>query len=743
MNNNIEATIKESCLPGLKRIGQVLLVLLLAVSNVCFAQLDKQAARALIARIIPDQANHFEVAYIPKDGNRDVFEIKSSDGKIVLSGNNGVSVASALNYYLQNYCHCSITWNGTNLNMPAKLPQVTKTIRVTSPYKFRYYLNYCTFNYTMSWWNWDQWQKEIDWMALNGINMPLALTGQNYIWDQVYKSLGFTDEELDKFFPGPAYFSWFWMSNLDGWGGPLPQNWMKEHEILQKKILARERSLGMIPVLPAFTGHVPPGFKDKFPEAKLNKVNWFGNFPDVNILNPDDSLFTVIGRKFLELQTKEYGTDHYYSSDVFNEITPPTSDTTYLSSISGKVYRSMQVVDPKAVWVMQGWLFLNDTKFWKQPQIRALLSAVPDENMIILDLYSEHIPVWNKTDAYYGKPWIWNMLNNFGGNIVLYGNMNKIARIPASLINDPKAGRMEGIGLTMEGAHHNPGIYQLMLSNVWSDKPINLDNWIKKYTTSRYGKLNDNAVKAWEILRNTVYKRNDLFLGGPKSIITERPVFKFDDNLGYDPKELIKAWELLIQCSDQFGNNDGFQYDLVDVARQVLANYADQLHQQIVTAYKNNDIDSFQKLSHRFLQLLEDMDRLLGTRRDFLLGTWLENARRWGTTPREKNLYEFNARDLITLWGPKDCALHDYASKQWNGMLKGFYEPRWQQFFQYVLTCMKDGKKVNMNHYDQNIENWEWNWVTGHGHYATTPQGDPVAVSKEMYRKYSALVKQQ
>ncbi len=743
-SNNYEG----SGLSNLKRVSYIFALFLLATTNVVFAQLNRQAAQALIERIIPNQASHFEVTYIPKDGNKDVFEIKSVNGKIVLSGNNGVSVASALYYYLKNYCHCSVTWNGTNLNMPAKLPQVKKTIRISSPYKYRYYLNYCTFNYTMSWWNWDQWQKEIDWMALNGINMPLALTGQNYIWDQVYKSLGFTDAELNKFFPGPAYFAWFWMSNLDGWGGPLSQHWMKTHELLQKKILARERTLGMMPVLPAFTGHVPASFSEKFPDAKVNKMSWFGNFPDVHILNPEDSMFTVIGRKFLELQTKEYGTDHYYSSDIFNEVTPPSSDPAYLENISQKVYRSMQEVDPRAVWVMQGWLFLNDKKFWKQPQIKGLLNAVPDSHMIILDLYSERSPVWNETDAYYGKPWIWNMLHNFGGNIALYGNMGTISRVPASLLTNPKAGNLQGIGLTMEGSHQNPALYQLMLSNVWRDQPINLDNWLKNYTIRRYGALNEDAVKAWEILKKTVYKDNDQFLGAPESIITGRPTFKSstdwtDTALYYNPQELAKAWTLLINCADQFRNSDGFQYDLVDVTRQVLANYADQVHQELAKAYQDKDMAAFQKSSEEFLQLITDMNTLLGTRRDFLLGTWLSDARRWGVTKQEKDLYEFNARDLITLWGGKDSKLHEYACKQWNGLLTGFYEPRWRQFFSYVQTCMKDNKSVDMNYFDNKIEDWEWKWVHGHERYATTPQGDPIKVSKEMYQKYIDLVKKQ
>lgn len=182
-------------------------------------KLDIVASKNLIKRVIPTYADSFEVEYVGQEEGKDVFELESIGNKIVLRGNNGVSVASALNYYLKYYAHCDISWNGINLNVPFPMPKVEGKIHKVSPYQYRHYFNYCTFNYTASWWDWERWQWEIDFMALNGINMPLALTGQNSIWYKVYRKLGFTDEELDSFFSGPAYFTWFWMGNLDGWGG--------------------------------------------------------------------------------------------------------------------------------------------------------------------------------------------------------------------------------------------------------------------------------------------------------------------------------------------------------------------------------------------------------------------------------------------------------------------------------------------------------------------------------------------
>jgi alpha-N-acetylglucosaminidase len=709
------------------------------------ADRDTKAIYGLIRRVVPEHADNFEVEFIPKDGEKDVYEIESRDGRIVLRGNNGVSVASALNHYLKYYTNSSITWNGSNLNIPDPMPAVPQKVRNTSPYKYRYYLNYCTFNYTMSWWDWERWQWEIDWMAMNGINMPLAVTGQNAIHRRVYKSLGLTDKDLETFFSGPAYFSWFWMGNLDGWAGPLPVSWMESHEALQKQILERERGLGMTPILPAFTGHVPPAFKDKFPNANLKKTNWDGMFPDVYLLDPNDPMFVEIGKKFIEEEIRTYGTDHFYTSDTFNENEPPSSDSTFLSTVGQKVYQSMAAADPEATWIMQGWLFHFSRDFWQPAQTRAMLGAVPDDKMIILDLWSEKNPMWLKTNAYYGKPWIWNMLHNFGGNVNMYGLMDRVATAPAQALHHPERGKMVGIGLTPEGIEHNPVMYDLMMENAWRDEPIELDSWLKDYARRRYGAANEQADKAWQILRRTVYA-DSVTNGGPESIVAGRPTFSRNTggvttNFTYEPMELVSAWNHLAAASDQLQNSEGYQFDLVDLTRQVMANYATNIQQQFARDYENKDLASFKKHSAEFIDLIDDMDRLLATQEDFLLGRWLNAAKSWATTAEEKALYERNARNLITLWGDKDSKLSEYANRQWSGLLTGYYKKRWQQYFTYVISQMEKGQEIDQKAFDEKIKEWEWQWVHSNESYPDQPQGQPVAVAKEMYRKYNELIK--
>lgn len=698
------------------------------------------AAYALVKRVVPRMIDKVVVELADKQDKNDWFELESKDGKIILRGTNGVSVASALNYYLKNYCQCQITWNGTNLKLPSILPVVPTKIHKDTPYNYRYYLNYCTFNYSMSWWDWSRWQKEIDYMALNGINMPLALTGQNIVWYNVYRKLGFTDKELETFFSGPAYFSWFWMGNLDGWGGPLPKSWMTDHEALQKQILARERELGMTPVLPAFTGHVPPAFNEKYPEASLKKTTWL-DYPQVNILDPQDPMFEKIGKLFIEEETKLYGTDHLYSSDTFNENLPPTNDTTYLSNVSGKIYGVMKSADPEATWVMQGWMFYYQSDFWKPAQMKAVLNAVPENRMIILDLWSETHPVWQQTEAYYGKPWMWCMLHNFGGNVSMRGNLKTVATAPSAALNDPKSGNMVGIGLTPEAIEQNPVMYELMLENVWNKQPVDVDSWLKDYVIRRYGKLNEDAQKAWTILLNTVYasdNQND----GSQNVITSRPTLqRGTPKHTYKSEDLLPAWKLMIKASSNLQQSDGFRYDLVDLTRQVLVNYADTLHSAIASAYAKRDKGNLEKLTGDFLSLLDDLDDLLATRNDFLLGPWIESAKRCGHTKDEKMLYEKNARDQITLWGGEKSVLHDYACKQWAGLMKDFYKQRWQIFFAAMKQSALTNEKPSFDKINQQIASFEWKWVNQTTPvYPEVPLGNSVEMAKKLFHKYQPVL---
>jgi alpha-N-acetylglucosaminidase len=210
--------------------------------------------------------------------------------------------------------------------------------------------------------------------------------------------------------------------------------------------------------------------------------------------------------------------------------------------------------------------------------------------------------------------------------------------------------------------------------------------------------------------------------------------------LNYEAVDLMPAWDEMMKAAPASKNSDGFQYDLVDIARQVLVNYASVLQQQFAKAYKEKNIENFQLYKDQFIELINDVDELLATRKDFLLGPWVASARKCGKTSNEKDLYEFNAKDIITLWGDQNCPLNEYACRQWSGLLTDFYKPRWEQFFNITVAAMKEGKEMDKDAFIKSIRQWEWQWVKQRKDYPVAAKGNPVAVAGKMFNKYRQLL---
>lgn len=225
----------------------------------------------------------------------------------------------------------------------------------------RYYQNVCTVSYSMAWWDFARWEREIDWMAMNGLNLPLSFTGQEVVWQKLFTQIGLTEKEIKEYFSGAAFLAWQRMGNIRGWGGPLDNDWIKKQGTIQSQIVERVRLFGMSNALPGFSGHVPEGLKRVFPNAKLIRSAGWGNFNETYsqdyLLEPTDPLFMTLGTQFYQLLIAEYGTDHIYNADTYNEMNPSSTDLDFLADTNKAIYDAMAGVDKEAVFLMQGWLF--------------------------------------------------------------------------------------------------------------------------------------------------------------------------------------------------------------------------------------------------------------------------------------------------------------------------------------------------------------------------------------------------
>jgi alpha-N-acetylglucosaminidase len=697
----------------------------------------EDAARALVSRVIPAHASQIDVREIaPGADGADVFEAETLGGRLVLGGNSGVSIASALGWYLRNVARLQMSWDGDNMGLAGPLPPVPAKVRISSPYGRRAYLNYCTFNYTMSWWDRARWEREIDWMALNGVNMPLATTGQEAVWQATLRRFGMSDEQIRAYLAGPAFSAWQWLTNIEQWGGPLPQSWIDSHLELGRFILGRERSLGMTPILQGFSGCVPLALRTGFPRAGIvPKAVWCDVPPGTAQLDPDDPLFERFGRAFLEEQSRLLGTDHLYAADPFHEGEPPKDTPEYLRKVGAKLFAIASGFDAGATIVMQGWSIRE-----------GIVRGIPADRLLVLDLTGEK---WRETQAFWGRPWVAGVLHNFGGRTALGADLPAIAANAPGLLGSPKAGRLVGIGAFPEAIEQNPVVYDLALGLAWRRDAPELGAWLNDYARARYGGDLPGARAAWRTLARSVYSQRS---SSPQMEcpICARPALNLDRasawgdfERDYDPADVWTAWEELLSSSGELGATDTYLYDLVDVARQGLADLSLPLYAQVVTAYRSGDRGRFDAARARFTGLMADMDSLLGTRREFLLGRWLSDARRWGAAPAEKDLCERNARMLLTVWGPPgpDAFLYDYAGRQWSGLIRGFYMERWRRFLDFLAAqppgYSEERLGVVMNRigddaspFYRDLASWEYAWCAGHEDYPSEPRGDSAAAAR-------------
>ncbi|MDD3969023.1 MAG: alpha-N-acetylglucosaminidase [Proteiniphilum sp.] len=712
----------------------------------CTPKKDVQAMREMAGRLFPAQADNFRFQILSDTtGRTDFFEISSKRNKIIIRGNSANSLATGLNHYLKYYCQTSVSWYLDDpIEMPAELPMIENPIRITARTPNRFFLNYCTFGYTMPWWKWEDWERLIDWMALNGINMPLAITSQEAVWYNVWTKMGLSDEEIRSYFTGPPYLPWHRMSNLDSWQGPLPKAWIDGQAELQKQIVERERELGMKPILPAFAGHVPAALKKIYPNAKISRMSSWGDFDDQyrsHFLSPEDTLFALIQKEFLNEQTRLFGTDHLYGADPFNEVDPPSWQEDSLAMISEKIFHALEAADPEATWVQMTWLFYMDRHKWTDSRIGAFLTAVPKERLLLLDYYGEHTEVWKQTSAYHGQPFIWCYLGNFGGNTMLAGNMQEVGK---RIENVYQAGgeNFSGIGSTLEALDVNPYMYEYLFEKAWDHGTTDRE-WIKALAARRVGKSDPLAEEAWQILYDKIYQSPATL--GQATLTNARPSLTGHGNwttnpvYNYDNKALFAAWEKLLSVTSP--KRDTYLFDLVNIGRQVLGNHFMVVRDQFTEAYAQRDLTLLQEKGKEMLIILEDMDKMLSCHPTFSLRNWITSAESFGEDPESTRYYAENARNLISTWGDKDRSLNDYANRSLSGFISSYYAKRWEMFIKDVTEAVAEQRSFDEARFHAKVTDFEYAWCKNYDNSAAVEKIDnPVSYMRELMKKYKNAI---
>ena len=737
--------------------------MLTMMACLCMMVLQANPVTDMLERIDKGASKKFKIEL--RTADRDFFELDQSGNRVVVRGNTWVNIATGVNWYLKHHAGIHLSWNNMTASLPATLPRVPARERHETDLTLRYDFNYCTFSYTMAFWDWNRWQTELDWMALHGVNLPLAVVGEECVWRNMLLKLGYTKEEIGRFIAGPAFLAWWEMNNLEGWGGPLPESWYAQQERLQKQILQRMKEWGMQPVLPGYSGMLPSDAKQKLGVNVADGGTWNG-YTRPTFLQPTDERFHEIATLYYKELTALYGKAKYYSMDPFHE--GGNTKGVNLDASGKAIMKEMKQVNPEAVWVIQG---------WQENPREELIGNLPEGDLLILDLFSECRPKWGiasifQDDKGYGHhQWLMCLLENFGGNVGLHGRMDQLLNNFYQTKTNPLASHLKGIGFTMEGSENNPIMFELMSELPWANGEIVKSHWIDSYVKARYGVDDPVLCEAWQILGNSIYNcpmgnnqqgpHESIFCGRPSTNNYQVSSWSKMSNY-YDPDDTRRAALLMLKVAEKYRGNNNFEYDLVDIVRQALADQGRVQYLQTMADYKAFRRNAFQEDSRRFLDMILWQDKLLGTRKEFRLGRWTESARSLGTTSEEKDLYEWNARVQITTWGNRTCAdqggLRDYAHKEWQGLLKDFYYMRWNAYFKALEDQMEakskpDIEKLGNGKYkglstdelfrlaleqDVTLDFYamEEPWTLQHNPYSPIPEGNPVDVAKEVGRKF-------
>ncbi|MDR1809124.1 MAG: alpha-N-acetylglucosaminidase C-terminal domain-containing protein [Prevotella sp.] len=675
--------------------------------------------------------NWFTFELADKDSENDYFELSDADGKIHIRGNKGLSLTTGLNYYFKNYVGVHISEQTMQVKMPAQLVPIGATVRKETPFKVRYAFNYCTLNYTFSFFGEENWQRENDWLALNGVNVVLDLAGQEATWIKFLMNFGYSFDEAKNWLTGPSYYAWQFMDNMESFGGPIPDGYVKDRLELARSAQRWKTSLGMQTVLQGYAGMVPTNFNEYQPYVSVvQQGNWNG-FSRPYMIATDSPQYDDYARKFYQAQEFVFGkTSNYYAVDPFHEGGIRPSGLTD-DKISKEVLESLLEYDKNAVWIVQG---------WQSNPTNALLNGMAEnrtKHVLIVDLIKYPIKSWTKynklkydnttLDAleFNGTNWAWCLLANFGGNPSMHGQMDVM--VEDILTAKRTSAHMQGIGIISEAMYDNPVLYDLIFDLVWADSSFDPNQWMDKYIQRRYGAISENARLAWKIMRNSNYNHGVRYTNELFGMKGKAPQDYGAQDIPYVAENLETAFKLLAGDYEKFKNSECYRYDLTEIMRQVVSNYALLTYNAVLTAKANNSLEEFKSKKKDFLNAFDILNVVQATQKEQLGGEWIGKALDLAANYDDfsKTIFEMNAKTLITTWGSRgSSSLKDYGWRNYEGIFLDVYKTIWKEYLDKVEKNLTDGTPVQTISASEYF-NFYWNWIMSSQSYTRNVKNSP------------------
>lgn len=648
--------------------------------------LDEKAFNRLVLRLTSKEyAERIIVRQIASKSGYDEYSLFDDNGKIVIEATSGVAAGVALNYYLKKKCHYYIGMLTTSGVLPKTPPKVGDKIERTGLYHYRYFLNYCTFGYSFTFYRWSDWEKVIDRMILSGYNLVLNALAQECVWREVLLSLGYNEKEIAAFLVAAPFMPWLNMMNMSGYLGNYPDEWWNERVKLANKFNRRLQQFGIGVMLPGYSGMVPNDFEKHFQGSMLkDQGDWCG-YDRPKYLLFSDKNFDRIADLFYSTQNRLIGKGsvHYYSSDPFHE--GGVTDGIDLAEFAKTAFCAMQRNDNKAVWCFQG---------WEDNPKREMLSAIPADRTLVCNLLSDTNT--NAGDNYLNRPWLYCTVNNFGGQHLLRGGLARFLNRPFGCVSDDNY-TMVGIGLMPEAVENDEVFFDILAETAINAQKTDLEQYLKTFISARYGKMNDSLFEAWKTLAEKIYLKDDIstsfessYLCLPSLSACKVSAFAVRAEDRY-PDELITAVKILLNNYEECKNSSSYIFDLVDITRQASANFSWSLVYSIQKAYNEKDLSTLKKRIKLYFKLFELQDKICSCHKRLLFSNYLKYPKEYSKKEAIFNVY--TAKRLITVWGDERTKgrLNDYAAREYGGLLKNYYLKRWKKFADMLVSSLVSG----------------------------------------------------
>ena len=656
------------------------------------------AAKGVLERLMPHLARQFELRIVAKPDHKDYFRIEGTRGHIVVQAATQPTLLYGVNWYLKYVAHLQVSANGSQLGGDKFiLPAPSAPISMPALYPWRYALNENVDGYSAPYWDEERWRHEIDLLAMSGANAVLIECGTDMVLYQTFREAGYADEAIRQWIVQPAHQNWELMGNMCCFGEPISMELLKRRSASAQMIIGMLHSLGITPVLPGYYGIVPDDFTKIKPSAHVIKQgNWVG-FVRPGWLDPRDPEFGQLAESFYRHQRNLYGDSTLYDMEVFQEGGTPGDVP--VGPAAKKVQDALEQAHPGALWMLMA---------WGGNPMPELLREIDTGHLLVADIEQGRIPREHRDQEFHGASWLFGGLWEFGGRTTMGAPLSDYAARFPRMASQPGS-HIAGTAIFCEGLDTNPFAFDLYTEMAWHEQPVDLVSWTDAYAIRRYGAYDAHAQRAWQILLKTAYSlRADGNLdhgerdAGPESLFNAEPSLTTKhastwapDGMRYDPGNFTAAFTELLQVAPALRDTQTYQYDLVDVARQVMANESRAMLPEIDQAYKNKDEAAFARLTAKWLHRMQLQDHLLATNQSFLLGRWLAYVPPWASTPAELARLNYDARSILTTWGDRhasETGLHDYGNRDWAGLTIDYYLPRWRLFFDSVSTDLKTGE---------------------------------------------------